>query len=225
MLDTLALVETPEGIALRLRPAGVVPRSVAWALDLMIRFAIIWVLAMVLATLGRVGEGVYLIAVFGIYWLYPVVLEATLGQTIGKRVVGLRVVLADGRPVTWLAAFVRNLLRVVDMLPLGYAVGVGCSLADPQGRRLGDLVAGTLVVHAEPTPRPAPAAEVPVVAPPVLLEPAERVALVAFAERAPQLTRERQHELAGLLRPLGAEASDAGVRRLLGISAALLGRR
>ena len=54
---------------------------------------------------------------------------------------------ADGAPVGWLAAITRNLLRTVDMLPFAYATGLVASLDAPHGRRLGDMVAGTLVVH------------------------------------------------------------------------------
>src|SRR3546814_8030841 len=70
------------------------------------------------------------------------------GQTPGKRAMELRVVSADGAPVGWLASIVRNLLRAVDALPVGYGFGLVASLADPHGRRLGDMVASTLVVHA-----------------------------------------------------------------------------
>jgi uncharacterized RDD family membrane protein YckC len=85
---------------------------------------------------------------FVVFWFYPVLFEVLdRGRTPGKRALGLRVIAVNGAPVGWLAAFTRNLLRTVDMLPFGYATGLIASLADPWGRRLGDMVAGTLVVH------------------------------------------------------------------------------
>src|SRR3546814_8666375 len=66
----------------------------------------------------------------------PILIEAMFnGQTPGKRAMELRVVSADGAPVGWLASIVRNLLRAVDALPVGYGFGLVASLADPHGRR------------------------------------------------------------------------------------------
>src|SRR5690606_13759230 len=131
--------------------------------------------------------------VFVLLWAYPVVFEALFdGQTPGKRALELRVVSGDGAPVGWLAALVRNLLRTVDMLPVGYGFGLVSSLADPYGRRLGDLVAGTLVVHA---PRLRTVPQPPLAglhAPAHPLQPQEQAAVIAFSERAAQLTPERQ---------------------------------
>ena len=69
------------------------------------------------------------------------------GQTPGKRVAGIRVVKESGRPADGAAVLLRNLLRAVDMLPFGYAVGIICMMLNRQSRRLGDFVAGTVVVH------------------------------------------------------------------------------
>src|SRR5690606_26380883 len=149
MLDTFREVHTPEGVALRLPAAGPVPRALAWLIDLGIRVVVLSVSAGLLGALGKAGTGLYFIFVFVLLWAYPVVFEALFdGQTPGKRALELRVVSGDGAPVGWLAALVRNLLRTVDMLPVGYGFGLVSSLADPYGRRLGDMVAGTLVVHA-----------------------------------------------------------------------------
>ena len=160
MLDTYREVVTPEGVALRLPAAGPVPRALAWVIDLAIRGALMLSASAVLGLLGRGGMGLFAVLLFVVVWFYPVVCEAAWGQTLGKRVLRLRVVAANGAPIGWLASFVRNLLRVVDMLPFGYACGLVASLADPWGRRLGDMVAGTLVVHEprdhEPRAAPAP---------------------------------------------------------------------
>lgn len=225
MLDTVRVLETPEGIALRLPAAGPVPRALAWCIDLVIRMALLSVCSMVLGLLGNAGQGVYLVMLFLVFWGYPIVCEGLWnGQTPGKRVLDLRVVSGDGSPVGWLAAIVRNLLRTVDMLPFGYACGLVSCLADPWGRRLGDLVAGTLVVHVRPV-QPLPVSSAGDVQAPLMpLRPEEQVAVLAFAERAPYLTPERQMELADLVAPVSGGSREAGVIRLSGIARWLLGR-
>jgi uncharacterized RDD family membrane protein YckC len=226
MLDTLTQVETPEGIALRLRAAGMLPRAAAWAVDFGIRLAVVWVLSILLAVLGETGMGLYLIFLFAVFWLYPVLFEVLRdGQTIGKKALGLRVVHANGTPVTWLASIVRNLMRTVDMLPMLYGFGFVAGLIDPRSRRLGDMVAGTLVVHAENPHQHIAAPNVPIVHPPVVLSAEEKAAIVAFAERAQQLTGERQQELADILPMLTDARGATAVQRLLGMAGTLLGRR
>lgn len=226
MLDTLREVHTPEGVALRLPAAGPVPRAFAWLLDLAIRFGLVLVASMFLAFLGRFGMGVYLVFLFLVIWAYPVVFEALWdGQTPGKRALGLRVLSADGAPVGWMAAFVRNLMRTVDMLPFGYALGLASSLVDPWGRRLGDVVARTMVVHAPRSHAPGAGGFTHVDAPAVPLLPGEQAAVIAFAERIGSLTPQRQQELAGIATPLTDAQGEAGVLRLVGIANWLLGRR
>ena len=226
MLDTLRQVETPEGLALDLRTAGVFPRAYAWALDLGIRLAGLSVLSTLLALGGEAGVGVMMVAMFLVYWGYPIAFEVLNdGQTPGKRVMGLRVVNANGTPVTWLPSVVRNLLRTVDMLPVGYGFGLAAALLDDHGRRLGDHAAGTLVVHAERQRPRAPAPPAPPQASPLPLRQDEQVAIVAFAERSAQMTPERQAELAELLEPLTGERNGAAVQRVLGLANHLLGRR
>jgi uncharacterized RDD family membrane protein YckC len=226
MLDTVREVTTPEGVALRLPAAGPVPRALAWALDAVIRVMLVSVCSGVLKLLGASGMGLYFVLLFLLLWVYPVVCEVLFdGQTPGKRALELRVVAADGAPVGWVASCVRNLLRTVDMLPFGYAAGLVTSLADPWGRRLGDLVAGTLVVHAPRASRRLPAVTPELFAPTVALRPAEQAAVIAFADRAPLLTPERQRELADIATPLTGAYGGAGVLRLAGVANWLLGRR
>ena len=138
---------------------------------------------------------------------------------------GLRVLAGDGAPVGWLPAVVRNLMRTVDMLPFGYAAGLVSCLCDRHGRRLGDLVADTVVVHVLPRQSPPRLPQVLPLAPSQRLLADEQVAIVAFGERAPHLSAGRQAELAGLLHPLTGSAGAEGVHRLYGIAAWLLGRR
>ncbi|WP_374317797.1 RDD family protein [Pseudoxanthomonas kaohsiungensis] len=226
MLDTYREVLTPEGVVLHLPAAGPVPRALAWLIDLLLRGAILLALSMVLGALGGLGGGLYLVALFLVFWAYPIVLEAAWhGQTPGKRALGLRVVAGDGVPVGWLPAVVRNLMRTVDMLPFAYATGLVACLCDRHGRRLGDLVADTLVVHVAPRRIDPVLPPVPPQAPGQSLLPDEQAAIVAFGERAPRLSAARQAELAALLQPLTGTAGGEGVRRLYGIANWLLGRR
>ncbi len=227
MLDTYRQVVTPEGVALHLRAAGPVPRALAWLIDLLARMVIYTALFRVLTLVfGEAGLALVGLVTFVLTWFYTVLFEVLMqGRTPGKWALGLRVVAADGAPVGWMASFTRNLLRVVDALPVGYAAGLVTSLIDPWGRRLGDMVAGTLVVHVarQQHLQAAPAAEA--LAPNVLLLPHEQAAVVAFAERAPQLTAERQAELAELAEPLTQLRGPAAVQRLYAMANWLLGRR
>ncbi|MDT0896885.1 RDD family protein, partial [Staphylococcus pseudintermedius] len=147
MLDTYRQVVTPEGVALQLRAAGPVPRALAYLVDLIARAASYIALVQLLAIpFGKAGTAMLMLVSFALTWFYPVLFEALMqGRTPGKWALGLRVVAADGAPVGWMATFARNLLRVVDALPLFYAVGLTACLIDPWGRRLGDMVARTLV--------------------------------------------------------------------------------
>lgn len=225
MLDTLREIETPEGVCLRLRPAGAVPRAQAWLLDTILRGLVFFVALGIFAALGTGGMGIAALLMFTLTWGYAVACEVWWdGQTLGKRALGLRVVRADGTPVTWLPSVVRNLLRVVDLLPGVYGVGLASVLCDPQARRLGDIVGGTLVVHADDLSAGSRMAATEAQRLPLPLAPDEQVALISFAERSPQLTVARQEELADLLEPLSGCTGTAGVNRLLAYASGLLGR-
>jgi len=94
---------------------------------------------------------------FTIYWGYFVVFETFWnGQTPGKRIMKLRVVREDGRPVRFFEAFIRNLLRlVIDVMPpFSYAIGVVSIIFSPRSKRIGDFVAGTVVVKERATEAP-----------------------------------------------------------------------
>lgn len=226
ILDTLRPVETPEGLALDLRCAGVVPRALAWALDVAIRGMVAMTLLTGIGLLGPSGAGIGLIVIFAIYWGYMVVFEVLWdGQTPGKRALGLRVANDNGTPVTWLPSIVRNLMRTVDMMPVLYGFGVATSFIDPYGRRLGDLVAGTVVVYVDPPPEPHAAPPVEATAPRLPLRPEEQRAIVSFAERSWRMTPERQDELASLLVPVTGARPGNAVQAVLAIASHLLGRR
>lgn len=227
-LDTRIRMETPEGIDLMLRPAGLLARSLAFSIDLLIRGALLTGLFFVLGALGEFGTGVFVLVLFLINWWYMVLFEVLhQGRTPGKQMMGLRVVHDDGTPVGWSASLLRNLLRFVDMLPFGYSVGAFACLQHPLFKRLGDLAAGTLVIYRDaPTPRPA-LPDAPPVMPPWLLTLSEQRAVLAFAERQAGLAPARAEELASILAgPLQMPAhSDPqqAVGQLNGIARALAG--
>jgi hypothetical protein len=122
----------------------------------------------------------------------------------------------------------RNILRAADFLPLFFGGAIVCMLTRPDGKRLGDLAAATLVVHQH---RAAPKATLDMVtplAPLVKLSARDQNAVIALAARAPSLTLERLNELAGLAAPVqGAERRpvEEVTRRVLGVAQWLLGRR
>ncbi len=225
MLDTYREVITPEGVPLHLPAAGPIPRALAWGIDFAIRVAGLLLMSIPLAFLGDFGQGLYACLMFLTMWAYTIVQEAIWGRTLGKRVLNLRVVAHDGAPIGWMASITRNLLRTVDMLPFGYALGLLSSLFDPHGRRLGDLVAGTVVVHDAAPSFASTLAIDTVLAPPQPLQPAEQAAVVAFAERAPRLSSARQQELAAIAGDLTDAQGQVGVLRLYAMANWLLGRR
>lgn len=225
MLDTVREIHTPEGVALRLPAAGPVPRALAWLMDSAIRFGCVMLAGIVLGVLGATGSGMWLVLLFVMTWGYPILFEVLWhGQTPGKRVMGLKVVAADGAPVAWMASITRNLLRVADGLPLCYAFGLLSCLIDPWSRRLGDLAASTLVIHVEPAHAIAALTVQGIATPQWPMQPGEQEAVIAFAERLPQLSAERQQELADIAQPLTGERGPMGVVRLAGIANWLLGR-
>ena len=223
-LDTRYQVETPEGIDLPLRPAGLMVRALAFAIDLGLRGLILGLLFMVLAFLGKLGAGLGSILLFVVSWWYMVLFEVlNQGRSPGKQWMGLRVVHDDGTPIGWSASLLRNLLRFVDMLPFGYFLGAISCLQHPTFKRLGDLAAGTLVIYREqPLTRP----QLPDAAPrraAFALTLTEQRAILGFAERQGELSEARAGELASILaQPLHVSAPQA-VAELNGIARGLLG--
>lgn len=146
-------LDTPEGVPIDLLLAGVGSRFSAALIDVLIQGALLVALALLVAASGGIDGGAAGVAIasvgsFLVVYAYDVLFETLAsGRTPGKRVQGLRVVLAGGEPVTFLAALIRNLLRIVDFLPGLYAVGIVTVLATRRNQRVGDLVAGTVVVR------------------------------------------------------------------------------
>ncbi len=223
-LDTRYQVETPEGIDLPLRPAGLMVRALAFAIDLGLRGLILCLLFIVLAFLGKVGAGLGSLLMFGVSWWYMVLFEVlNQGRSPGKQWMGLRVVQDDGTPVGWSASLLRNLLRFVDLLPFGYFLGALSCLQHPTFKRLGDLAAGTLVIYREqPLTRPQ-LPEAQPVRPVFALTLSEQRAILVFAERQGELSEARTLELASILaQPLQVDPPRA-VAELNGIARGLLG--
>jgi uncharacterized RDD family membrane protein YckC len=229
VLDTVVAAETPEGILLELRPAGLSARFYAFALDWMIRLMIIYAAAMAASVIGGIGIAFWLILVFGLEWLYPIAFELTpSGATPGKRAFGLRVVMDNGLPVTAAASVARNLLRVADFLPFGYGFAIVSVLLRRDCKRLGDIAAATIVQHQPRTTPKIALHEVASVAPVRPLAPEDQAALMALAARAPRLTAGRLDELAALAAAVSGDTGRSGpavTRRVLGVAQWLLGRR
>jgi len=228
LIDTLRPVSLPEGAEITLRLAGPVARARAWLIDFLLRLMILVSLPAILVPLGKAGTGIFLVIMFAVTLLYPVFFEVLWnGATPGKRVCNLAVVHEDGTPIGWPAAFLRNVVRIADALPIGYAVGLASMLLDRQFRRLGDLAAGTVVIHRDAVgPGLRPRTEAAPFAPPVALTPLEQRAVLDFAERRRGWSDERAAELAEVAEPLVRGArGEAAVARLEGIAAHLVVRR
>lgn len=226
-LDTLQSVELAEGVEIRLRIAGPMPRAGAYLIDFLIRVLLL-VAGLILCLLtgialgDQVANGLVLLAWFLLDWFYPVLFEAgKRGATPGKRFMGLRVVQASGSPITFGQAVVRNFLRFIDSMPLyTYAFGLVSCLASARFQRLGDLAAGTLVVYDRMPREHAIAAmeEAPPLPLTVALTADEARALGLFMERTGLWSTARRIEIANHASTLTGAAGGEGVTRLLGMA-------
>lgn len=152
-------IDTPEQINLEYELAGLGSRFMALFVDTMIQAVAVVVLGIMLLIMGVLfsipfkSGGTWAMAimvalVFGAQWCYFTVFEIVWkGQTPGKRQAGIRVINESGRQASVYEAVARNLLRAIDSLPGVYAVGTMVMFLSPQSKRLGDYVAGTVVVH------------------------------------------------------------------------------
>lgn len=225
-LDTDIAIETPEHIVFRHRLAGPARRASAYLLDFLLCYGSLLFIGFLIAIvamglgggisrtsdevsgLAAAGIGVVLLLMFCIEWVYFVVCEGRWGTTPGKRLLGLRVVTTEGRPIGFSEAALRNVLRAADLLPIGYLVGVTTMACTRRFQRLGDLLAGTMVVvtqrsdaRAIPIGLYPPAtdhelANLPAV---IRLDADERTAIELFLRRRVALGPAREHELAEML--------------------------
>lgn len=157
-------LELPEEIDLQLELANVGSRTLAILADLFLGFLVLFIVYAVIALLGndlarawlvQFGKNTlmifFLLLIFGFQWGYFNVFEWLWnGQTPGKRMLQLRVIKVDGSPISWIDVLLRNLARPIDTLgPMGL-IGLALIFLQPRAQRLGDLLAGTLVIHETP---------------------------------------------------------------------------
>jgi uncharacterized RDD family membrane protein YckC len=144
------VILTPEHVPIRLTPAGLGSRFLAVLLDFFIASAIVMLMARlaVMVLPSGLATAFYTTTSFVVLTGYHIWFEVrSQGRTLGKRATGLRVVDGRGLPITLEQSFVRNVVRVLDFLPIFYGVGGLVSLIDRDRRRLGDILADTLVVQ------------------------------------------------------------------------------
>jgi len=241
-IDTAVAIETPEHIVFHHRVAGPARRALAHLVDLLLCYGAVLLLGVVVVLAGgagasgaegdlgastKAGIGVLLVALFAAQWIYFLAWEATRGASPGKKWLGLRVLTTEGRPVGWRAAALRNLLRAADLLPAGYVAGLASMALTTRFQRLGDLVAGTMVVipdahfreHRRTTrgdrgaldlTPPAKPSELATLPDDVALDADEREAIELFLRRRDRLGRAREQELAEMIAP--ALAARLGFR-------------
>ncbi len=215
-LDTDVLIETPEHIEFHYRIAGPARRAAAYLFDLLLCYVAFFVVAIIVLlglgkSMGEAGEkagvGLILVLLFVVQWVYFVVWEGKTGRSPGKRAFGLRVLTTTGRPIGFSAAALRNLLRAADALPTGYLVGVVSMALSSKFQRLGDLVAGTMVVvpsvafaaealELRPAAQPKELRDLPE---DVVLDAEERAAIELFLRRRHTLGVAREMELADMI--------------------------
>jgi uncharacterized membrane protein SpoIIM required for sporulation/uncharacterized RDD family membrane protein YckC len=226
-------VETPEHVLLDFEIAGIGSRALAAFADLLILIALLLALSLAVSLWPRGGgrwtTALFSLAAFALYWGYHTFFEGVWrGQTPGKRLLGIRVIRDTGHAVRLSDAAARNLLRAADMLPPPYLLGALLVALHPRGKRLGDLVAGTVVVRDQPVitaaaaAPPAPEAESDAGGAPELSDEEFRV-LREFSDRSPALPAPTRDRLAGEIaarfaaryphRPADAVAFLAGLHR------------
>lgn len=152
-------VNTPEHVRLQFKTAGIGSRAGAQLIDILILLAINTLLilsGMALFIIDGIemllADYILAIMIIGFFLInggYFVFLEYYLGHTLGKKVFHLRVIQENGQSLTFLSSIIRNFFRLLDMMPSGYFVGAIVSFFHPKDKRIGDLVAGTVVIVEE----------------------------------------------------------------------------
>jgi uncharacterized RDD family membrane protein YckC len=213
-LDERVTLPGAEGIDLDLVLAGIGSRGAALAVDLGVQFVAAILVFAASAPFGRLGPAVLSVGAFALWFGYPILTEAfNDGQTLGKQAFGIAVVREDGTPVGFVAAAIRAVVRLIDLLPGVFTVGLVSMVVTRRCQRLGDLAAGTLVVRRSRRPQLA-------VGGPVGLDPAaggwavppeiatwdttgvtldELAAIRAFLDRRHQLALEHRATIAATL--------------------------
>jgi uncharacterized RDD family membrane protein YckC len=152
-------IDTPEQVHLEFTLANIGSRFMAVLLDTIIQVLVYLALFLILTVVLQVNLAIssnysvwilaiYILINFCIYVGYYAVFEVLWrGQTPGKRWAGIRVIKDSGRPINGFEAITRNAIRIIDQIPGIYAIGIVTMLLNSKNKRLGDFVAGTLVVH------------------------------------------------------------------------------
>jgi uncharacterized RDD family membrane protein YckC len=146
-------IVTPDAVVLEFEIATVGSRSLAQALDVFVRVGLVYALAFLAGAFNSIGGStpaiiIVIVGVFLIIFGYPAIFEARNGQTVGKRVFGLRVVTVEGAPVRFRHASIRSLLQIVDFFLPPIGVSATCvALLNKRSQRLGDIFAGTIVLR------------------------------------------------------------------------------
>ena len=160
MTQEVLTIRTLDAVDVHLARAGIGSRSYAFIIDWHIRFiaAFVWFVGGIAMVGADFREGFQVLAVTlpaaAIYFLYHPVLEIAMqGQTPGKRWINLRIVTADGSTPGTGALLMRNVFRILDSMPVAYALGLLVMFCTKDQVRIGDLAAGTLVVYELPAPK------------------------------------------------------------------------
>jgi uncharacterized RDD family membrane protein YckC len=221
-------IATPEGVSLELVLVGLGSRCVARLLDSLVQAGLVlgWLLLLAASGGASLVAAAAYVGIFASLFVYDIVFEVLgSGRTPGKRWAGLRVVQDGGDPVGWGASAVRNVVRLVDLLPGMYLVGSLCVLLSSRSQRVGDLIAGTIVVRERRGSGPSldqVQAGLPVLGPPsdvagwqVSQVTADDVALVR------QFLQRRAGLEAGARRRLGEDLASRLAPRVAGVPGGL----
>jgi uncharacterized RDD family membrane protein YckC len=163
--DEFLQIGTPENVVFDYEVAGIGSRFLAGLIDMFL-IALVDILVMIVAiivfqiaarTLPALEDAIWWVVaivtlvIFVVMGVYYMVFEILWnGQSPGKRLVNLRVIRADGTPITLTESLIRNFMRLIDFFPVGFGLAFITMFIDKQSRRLGDLAAGTLVVFDRP---------------------------------------------------------------------------
>src|SRR5437588_4489707 len=153
-------IETPDHVVLRFQLAGAGNRGFAAMADFLIASVLVYAMDFSFQKVTEIEpsladwSGWFVLSELVIAWLYFVLLEwLWKGQTIGKRIFGLRVISEDGEPARFVPVVVRNLVPVIDFLPFFYGFGLVTLIVSSRSQRLGDYAGRPFVVRAPRPPR------------------------------------------------------------------------
>jgi uncharacterized RDD family membrane protein YckC len=149
-LEDRITITAPEGVDMHIVLAGVASRFIAGTIDLFLQLVLIGLAALATLTLvgGGLGIALFAMAAFAAIFFYDILFENfASGRTPGKRWTHLRVLRAEGQPVDLPASAIRTIMRLVDILPTAYLVGMSSIVLTKRNQRLGDLAASTIVVR------------------------------------------------------------------------------